>query len=165
MSCQPTSIRRPCSTTPSSTHPLNLEHLPPGMLLVPLVLLALPVDVLQGPLHIVLVAESALVLLPRGKVIVDGDIAVLACPLLARDPVVCHRAGKRRRLQIEEVGEIAGNGVGGDLFESSRATERETRRRKWRNRPFRCLLVPTGPLIHGSSLKTTYDYKWTLKDQ
>jgi hypothetical protein len=71
------SMKRP------QTHSFNFEHLPPGMLLVPLVLLTLAVDVLQGPLHIVLVAKPTLVLLPRGEVIIDGDVAVLACPLLA----------------------------------------------------------------------------------
>lgn len=52
--------------------------------------LALLVDVAQRAFHIGLVAEARLVLGARRNIIVDGDVAVLARPLLARDPYVGH---------------------------------------------------------------------------
>ncbi len=53
-------------------------------------LLAFAVEILKRILHILLVPYTGLVVPPRRQVIVDRHIAVLARPLLARDPHVRH---------------------------------------------------------------------------
>lgn len=74
---------------------LDLLDLLLGLLGILATLVALAVEILKRLLDVLLVPDAGLVVSPRRQVIVDGHIAVLARPLLARDPHVRH-AGQCR---------------------------------------------------------------------